>query len=358
MSQTEEARTPETTEPEHGERRLGFGALFSRHVISARYADGVWSGTELLDFDDLRMSPAAMVMHYGQAIFEGLKAFRADQRTVLIFRAADCATRFDRSATRMGMPPLPPGLFVDAVTRLISADAAEVPSSPGSAIYIRPVMFADEPSLAVRPSTEFRFLVLASPVDSFFASGRTMIDAYAQRSHIRAALGGTGDVKCAGNYAGAMAAKTEAMSRGCDEVLWLDAVEHRFLEEFGAMNCFVVQGSGASAELITPPLTGTILPGHTRATVINLAQRRGIAVREAPIALDEVLDPDGMISEVFACGTAAGVAPVRTIVTDAGRTRTFGHRPGPITAGLAADYTALVHGALAAEPDWIIRIEG
>ena len=168
--------------------------------------------------------------------------------------------------------------------------------------------------------------------------------------------GGTGDVNCAGNYAGAMAAKTEAVARGCDEVLWLDAVEHRYLEEFGAMNCFVVKRSGPSAELITAPLTGTILAGHTRATVITLAGRRGIPVRQQQIALEEVLDPDGTITEVFACGTAAGVAPVRTIVTDTGRSRTFGPEPGPITAELAADYVAVVHGLQRAEPGWIIRV--
>lgn len=153
MSQTEQPRTAPA-----GSSSLGFGALFTRHLISAHYAGGSWSPASLLDFDDLALSPAAMVMHYGQAIFEGLKAFRADDRTVLIFRTADCAARFDRSATRMGMPPLPTGVFVDAVTTLVTQDAAEVPSAPGSSLYLRPVMFADEPSLAVRPSTEYRFL--------------------------------------------------------------------------------------------------------------------------------------------------------------------------------------------------------
>ena len=336
---------------------LGFGALFTKHVISARYVAGAWSAFELRDFEELRFSPAAMVMHYGQAIFEGLKAFRstvADE--VLIFRAADCARRFDRSATRMAMPPLPAGMFVDAVRTLVGADVSEVPSAPGSALYIRPVMVADEPSLAVRPSMEFSFLVLASPVDSFFASGRSMIDAYAQRSHIRAALGGTGDVKCAGNYAGAMAAKADAQAHDCDEVLWLDAREHRYLEEFGAMNCFVVRSSGGHAELITPPLGGTILPGHTRATVIDLARRRGLTVREEPVELDRVLDADGPITEVFACGTAAGLAPVRRILTDTGEQRIIADRPGPVTAALAADYVAVTHGESEPEADWIITI--
>ncbi|QGN34602.1 branched-chain amino acid aminotransferase [Microlunatus sp. Gsoil 973] len=338
---------------------LGFGALFTKHVVSARYVAGAWSGFELRAFEDLRFSPAAMVMHYGQAIFEGLKAFRstaADE--VLIFRAADCARRFDRSATRMAMPPLPAGMFVDAVRTLVEADAAEVPSAPGSSLYIRPVMVADEPSLAVRPSIEFSFLVLASPVDSFFASGRSMIDAYAQRDHIRAALGGTGDVKCAGNYAGAMAAKADAQAHNCDEVLWLDAREHRDVEEFGAMNCFVVRGEDDHAELITPGLGGTILPGHTRATVITLAGRRGLTVREEPIELSQVLDPYGPVSEVFACGTAAGVAPVHRILTDTGEERTIGDRPGPVTSLLAADYVAVTHGELEPEPDWITKIAG
>ncbi|GAB3917041.1 branched-chain-amino-acid aminotransferase [Microlunatus endophyticus] len=338
---------------------LGFGALFSKHVISARYVAGAWSGLEVRDFEDLRFSPAAMVMHYGQAIFEGLKAFRAtDSDEVLIFRAADCARRFDRSAARMAMPPLPAGMFLDAVRTLVGVDVAEVPSVPGSSLYIRPVMFADEPSLAVRPSTEFSFLVLASPVDSFFASGRTMIDAYAQSSHIRAALGGTGDVKCSGNYAGAMAAKADAQRHDCDEVLWLDAREHHYVEEFGAMNCFVVRGSGERAELITPPLAGTILPGHTRATVITLAGRRGLTVLQEPIELGQVLDDGGPVSEVFACGTAAGVAPVHRILTDTGRERIIGDQPGPLTAQLAADYVAVTHGQLEPEPDWIIRIPG
>lgn len=336
---------------------LGFGALFSKHLVSARYVAGAWSDFELRDFEDLRLSPAAMVMHYGQAIFEGLKAFRstaADE--VLIFRAADCDRRFRRSATRMGMPPLPEGMFTEAVRTLVGADVAEVPSAPGSALYIRPVMFADEPSLAVRPSAEFSFLVLTSPVDSFFASGRTMIDTYAQRSQIRAAVGGTGDVKCSGNYAGAMAAKADAQAHDCDEVLWLDAREHRYVEEFGAMNCFVVRGSGDHAELITPALGGTILPGHTRATVISLAGRRGLPVREESIALGQVLDTGGPITEVFAAGTAAGVAPVHRILTDTGESRVIGDEPGPVTRQLAADYVAVTHGELEPEPDWIIRI--
>jgi len=336
---------------------LGFGALFSKHLITARYVAGAWSDFELRDFEELRLSPAAMVMHYGQAIFEGLKAFRstvADE--VLIFRAADCARRFRRSAVRMGMPPLPEDTFLAAVRTLVEADVAEVPSAPGSALYIRPVMFADEPSLAVRPSTEYSFLVLTSPVDSFFASGRSMIDAYAQRSQIRAALGGTGDVKCSGNYAGAMAAKADAQAHDCDEVLWLDAREHRCLEEFGAMNCFVVREHGDRAELITPALGGTILPGHTRATVITLAARRGLPVREASIELSQVLDTSGPITEVFACGTAAGVAPVRRILTDTGESRVIGDQPGPVTKQLATDYVGVTHGESEPEPDWVIRI--
>jgi branched-chain amino acid aminotransferase len=338
---------------------LGFGALFSKHLVSAHYAAGTWSALELRDFDELRMSPAAMVMHYGQAIFEGLKAFRSRQSgatgSVLIFRADDCAARFDRSARRMGMPALPDGMFTAAVRTLVEADAAEVPSAPGSSLYLRPVMFADEPSLAVRSATEFSFLVLGSPVDSFFAS-RSMIDVYAQSTHIRAAIGGTGDVKCAGNYAGAMAAKSEAVARGCDEVLWLDAREHRYVEEFGAMNCFVVRGSGDDAELVTPPLSGTILAGHTRATVIALAARHGIEVVQEQIPLEQVLDPAGPITEVFACGTAAGVAPVRKIIAETGRTRTISEHPGPITARIGADYDAVVHGELDPEPGWIIKI--
>lgn len=336
---------------------LGFGARFTHHLAAARYTDGRWNRCELAEFDDLTISPAAMVMHYGQAIFEGLKAFRTDDDSVVIFRVDDCAARFDRSATRMGMPPLPDGMFADAVRRLVTLDAGEVPSRAGAALYIRPVMFAAEPSLAVRSSTEFAFLVLCSPVDSFFRPGRSMIDALAVHSQIRAAVGGTGDVKCAGNYAGAMAAKTEAAARGCDEALWLDAREHRYVEEFGAMNCFAVRGSGVDAELATPPLGGTILPGHTRQTVITLARRRGIPVREQPITLDEMLDPSGPVTEVFACGTAAGIAPVGRVASDTGPERIISTEPGPVTRALAADYDDVTHRRIESEPGWITSVE-
>lgn len=354
------SRNPErfdTAAPAAEPPALGFGARFTHHVAAARYTDGRWNRCELAEFSDVTLSPAAMVMHYGQAIFEGLKAFRADDGSVVIFRVDDCAARFERSAARMGMPPLPDGMFTDAVRRLVTLDAAEVPTRPGAALYIRPVMFAVEPSLAVRSATEFDFLVLCSPVDSFFRPGRSMIDALAVHSHIRAAVGGTGDVKCAGNYAGAMAAKTEAAARGCDEALWLDAEEHRYVEEFGAMNCFVVRGSGASAELVTPPLSGTILPGHTRQTVITLAGRRQIPVREEPITLDEMLDPDGPVTEVFACGTAAGVAPVGRVASDTGPERVIGTEPGPVTQALAADYDDVTHRRSEAELGWITPIE-
>jgi branched-chain amino acid aminotransferase len=346
-----------STGPASEPARLGFGARFTRHLAAARYADGGWSRCELAEFADFAMSPAAMALHYGQAIFEGLKAFRTDDGSVLVFRVDDCAARFDRSATRMGMPPLPEGMFTDAVRRLVTLDAGEVPSGSGAALYVRPVMFADEASLAVRPSTQFSFLVLCSPVDSFFRPGRSMIDAYATHSQIRAAAGGTGDVKCAGNYAGAMAGKTEAAARGCDEALWLDARERRYVEEFGAMNCFAVSGAGADTQLLTPPLGGTILAGHTRATVLQLANRRGITAREQPIALDQILDPDGPITEIFACGTAAGIAPVRRIASDTGAERVISDRPGPVTSALASDYDNVTRGRIEAEPGWTIRVD-
>ena len=346
---------PELVSPEL-EGRLGFGSSFTDHLVVARFADGAWSPTTLQPFDSVSLSPAAMVLHYGQAIFEGLKAFRRVDNSVLIFRAEDCARRFQRSASRMGMPTLPAEVFLDSVRALVENDRDQVPSAPGTSLYVRPVMFAAESSLAVRASTQYQFIVVASPVDSFFASGRTMIDVFAVRELIRSAVGGTGDVKCAGNYAAAMAAKSSAVLQGYDEVLWLDAREHRLVEEFGAMNCFAVLGSGPDAELVTPPLGGTILAGHTRATVITLAKRRGWTVRERPLALDEIGDPDGGVSEVFAAGTAAGIAPVRTIGDVDGVLRKLGDEPGPVTTALARDYVAVTHGEAPAEPGWIIRV--
>lgn len=238
----------------------------------------------------------------------------------------------------------PQELFVQACLDSVRRNRELVPMDDAGALYLRPMVFASEQTLAVRPSAAYRFLVLASPVGSFFTSGRSMIDIYCEPGQWRAAPGGTGSAKCGGNYAAAMGARSRAAALGFDEVLWVDQREARWLEEFGAMSCFAVRDLPGGPVLVTPPLSDTILAGHTRDTVMRLAAAAGIEVRCEPIALDDVLASDGDITELFATGTAAGVAPVGSLTSDTGRCRVLGDGPGPVSTALAQQYREIVTG--------------
>jgi branched-chain amino acid aminotransferase len=249
----------------------------------------------------MALSPAAMVLHYGQAIFEGLKAYRQPDGAVSLFRVDQNAARFNRSATRMAMPDLPVELFIDACEQVVRADVDWVPTRAGQSLYLRPFMFATEPHLGVRTANEQLFSVIASPVDTFFPGGVRPIAICSAGSAVRAAPGGLGAAKCAANYSASLRTKTDAVADGFDEVLWLDSTEHRFAEELSGMNLFVVRGD----TIVTPPTSDTILEGVTRASLLALAPTLGLQVQE------ERLDAfDLRADEAFACGTAAVIAPI------------------------------------------------
>lgn len=315
---------------------LGFGRAFTDHMAVAHYRNGAWDEVEILPFHGFVISPAAMVFHYGQAIFEGLKAFRQPDGTVALFRPDDNSARFDRSAIRMAMPPLPSGAFTSACADLVRTDLGAVPRGAGQSLYLRPLMFATEPGLGVRPAREYIFAVIASPVGAYFAGGLTPISVWAAPEFVRAAPGGTGAAKCAGNYGGGLAGKVEATSNGCDEVLWLDAAQHRYIEELGGMNVVFVERGG----LVSPPPHDTILDGLTRQSLLELARWRGIRVEERPVTLDEL----DRFDEAFACGTAAVVVPIGT-VRSGSHTWTIGDgTAGAITQALHAELVALQEG--------------
>ena len=339
-----------TSEP-HAPADPGFGQSFTDHLVVAHHRDGAWSEPELVAFGDLTFSPAAMALHYGQSIFEGLKAFRQPDGTVALFRPDENAARFDRSAARMAMPALPDGTFVRACLDLVTADDRFVPDGAGHSLYLRPVMMATEAALGVRPANEYLFTVLASPAGSYFPHGVTPITVWVADRFVRAVPGGTGAVKCAGNYAASLAAKAEAARQGCDEALWLDAVERRWIEELSGMNVVFVERSGSGVALVTPPAEGTILDGVTRKSILDLAVRAGIGAVERPIAIDEVID--GRLVEAFACGTAAVIVPIGGVVSGGRTTAVAGGEPGPTTLALRQQLVDLQQGRVPDPFGWL-----
>ena len=305
---------------------LGFGKFFSDHMFTMRYTQGVgWHDLEIKKYHDFALAPSAMGLHYGQAIFEGLKAYRRADNQILLFRPKDNLRRMNVSACRLCMPEFDVDPVLDAMKKLIVLDQEWVPRSPGATLYIRPFMIASEAALGVRPSKEYIFCIILSPVGAYYPEGFNPVKIYVSDTYVRAVPGGVGSVKTAGNYAASIKAAMEAQALGYTQVLWLDAIERRYIEEVGTSNIFFK----INGKLITPPLAGTILPGITRDSVIQLAKDWGLEIQERPISIDEVIEANasGALEEVFGTGTAAVISPVaslyykgHTITLNQGRT--------------------------------------
>jgi branched-chain amino acid aminotransferase len=337
----------------------GHGDTFTDHMFSLSYSpDRGWHTPELQRMENLSIHPGMIGLHYAQVIFEGIKAHRQVDGGIAVFRPWDNARRFRASARRLAMPELPEDLFVDGISQLVAADQDWLGDNPGHSLYIRPLLFGSDTSLMLRPSNEYRFLVMAFLAGGFFGDNVESVSVWVSHEHSRAIPGGTGNVKVAGNYAPSFVAQKQAQEHGCQQVVWLDPIERTWLEELGGMNMFFVRGSGPGAELVTPQLSGTLLPGVTRNTLLTLAERHGYAPREERISLDQWRDEcrDGRITEVFACGTAAVVTPVGQ-VKDAGGDWTVGDgKPGPVTMQLRKALVDAQHG-VGGDPDgWTHRV--
>ena len=296
----------------------GFGKFFTDHMLSITWteADG-WHDHRIEPYGPIPMDPASSVLHYAQEIFEGLKAYRHADGSIWTFRPTANAARFNRSATRLALPNLPEATFVSALEALVQLDQRWVPNGGEDSLYLRPFMFGSEVFLGVRPSAEARFMVIASPVGPYFSGGVKPVSIWLSSNYTRAAAGGTGAAKCGGNYAAGLAAQIEASENGCDQVCFVDAAEHRWIEELGGMNLYFVRANG---ELVTPPTSGTILEGVTRSSILQLATELGLTAVERPISIDDWRAgiASGDIREVFACGTAAVVTPVGRLVWNGG----------------------------------------
>lgn len=339
----------------------GFGVYRTDHMVMAKWSNGNWHDFQVVPFEDLKIDPRAMALHYGQEIFEGLKAFAGDNGKITMFRPNANAARMQVSAERMAMPTLPVEDFVEACDQLVRIDQRWVPSTPGTSLYIRPYMFATEAHIGVRSAHEFHFMVIALPVAPFFSAGFEPISLAVLDEFTRAAKGGTGEAKCAGNYAASLLAKQHAKDMGCSEVLWLDAAEHKYIEELSGMNVFFVEETANGPRLITPNLNGTILHGITRDSLMQLAPVLDIETEERDITIDEIETraAKGEITEAFACGTAAVIAPISDLKFEGGKTVTFGNgKPGKTTTRLYEELIAIQQGHSALFPEWRHVVEG
>jgi branched-chain amino acid aminotransferase len=354
-----------TAEPVSPARRAelmadpGFGRVFTDHMVTIAWTAEVgWHDAQLRPFGPLSLNPASHVFHYGQEIFEGLKAYRQAGGPIVMFRPAANAARFINSARRMAMPELSEDTFIHAIELLVAQDREWVPAASEQSLYLRPFMIATHVGLSVsHPSSSFLFAVIASPAGAYFRGGLRPVSVWLADGYIRAAVGGTGAAKTGGNYAGGMIGQRQAMEHGCDQVVWLDAAERRWVEELGGMNLFFVFGTGDDARIVTPPLTGTLLPGVVRDSLLTLAADLGIPASEEPISVDEWRAgcKSGEISEVFACGTAAVVTPVGEVRGSAGGW-SVGSEVGPVTTRLRDQLLGIQFGQLPDPHGWVHKI--
>ena len=334
----------------------GFGKYHSDHMVTIDWeVSQGWHDARVGAYAPLSLEPASLVLHYGQAIFEGLKAYRHADGSVWTFRPQLNAQRFIHSADRLGLPELPEALFLQSLKELVQQDKIWVPSEPETSLYLRPFMIANENFLGVRGADIVAYHVIGSPAGSYFSSGVTPVPIWVSMQRTRAARGGTGYAKCAGNYAGSLAPLKEARKNGCPQVLFLDAEKGEFLEELGGMNIFIVQKDGT---LVTPNLSDSILPGVTRASVIELARLEGHRVQERPISIHEVRDglSSGTVTEMFACGTAALIFPISALKSEHFTYGNANQTAGTVTLSLRQKLKDIQYGLAPDAHSWMVQL--
>ena len=335
----------------------GFGNAFTDHMVSIAWTrEQGWHDPQVLPYGPIQMDPAASVLHYGQEIFEGIKAYRHPNGDIVTFRPEANARRLNESARRLALPELPEELFVQALEELVRVDADWVPSGEDQTLYIRPFMIADESFLGVRAAEKARFMVIASPAGPYFSGGVKPVSIWLSEHMARAGEGGTGAAKCGGNYAASLLPTRVAQQHGCAQVLFTDARTEDQIDELGGMNLFLVRADGT---LVTPALNGNILDGVTRRSIIELARDRGHSVEERAVTVSEWRDgvADGSIVEAFACGTAAVITPIASLQGEQGTILDFGDgAPGELTMSLREQLTGIQFGTVEDTHGWVHRI--
>ncbi|MFQ7473873.1 MAG: branched-chain amino acid aminotransferase [Anaerovoracaceae bacterium] len=335
---------------------LRFGTEFTDHMFVMDYEEGKgWHDGKIVPYGPLVLDPAAVVFHYAQEMFEGLKAYKTADGKVQLFRPDMNAKRTNRTNDRLCIPQMDEELYVEAIKALVSVDADWIPQKEGTSLYIRPFIIADEPFLGVRRSNHYKFIIILSPVGPYYVGGLTPTKLYVEDKYVRATDGGTGEAKCGGNYAASLKAQEEAHAKGYEQILWLDGVHRKYVEEVGTSNAFFVIGD----EVITAPLDGTILPGITRDSVIAILKKKGIKVSERKLAIDEVVQAykDGNFKEMFASGTAAVISPVGELCYK-GESMIINDREiGPIAQELYDTIYGIQTGTVADEMGWTVEVK-
>jgi len=339
------------------ESALGFGRIFSDHMFLMDYTEGKgWRDARVVPYGALPIDPAAMVLHYGQEIFEGLKAYRGKNGAICLFRPGMNFERMNRSAQRLCMPQVPVDDAIAAVEALLRVDRDWIPGTRGTSLYIRPTMIATEPGLGVRPASRYLYFIITGPVGNYYARGFEPVRILVEETYVRAARGGLGEAKTAANYAASLRAALAAKEKGFDQVLWLDAAGRGEIEEVGTMNIFFVIGDS----IVTPPLAGSILPGVTRDSVLRLLRDWKMNVAERPIGVDEVrrAAADGSLREAFGTGTAAVISPVGQLCFRGETFSVNGSRPGEISSRLFAEITGIQYGEREDRHGWVHSVKG
>jgi branched-chain amino acid aminotransferase len=337
----------------------GFGKYYTDHMVMCEWSekDG-WGEPHLMPYGPISLDPATAVFHYGQEIFEGMKAYRQPDGSISLFRPTANAKRFINSAKRLALPEMPVELFMETVEALVAQDGGWVPNKVGESLYIRPFMIATEVGLGVRPTNKATYLLIATPAGAYFDPSKA-VSVWISTEYVRAAQGGTGEAKCGGNYAASLVAQKAAAKEGCDQVVWIDAKERKWVEEMGGMNLYFVKGKGADATVITPKLTGTLLPGITRDSILSVATDLGYKVDEVMLSVDDWRDgvTSGEITEIFACGTAAVVSPVGQAKSAMGTWVTGNGQPGTITMQIRNHLLGIQHGTIADKHNWMSAVK-
>lgn len=331
---------------------VGFGKVMAPIMIEADYSDEKWGAIQLKAYGPVSLAPTAKVFHYAQEIFEGLKAYKTDGNGPFLFRPDENAKRFNASAARMAMPELPVEYFVEGSKILTSYCSEFIPPNSGETLYLRPFMFATEENLGIRPSDKFKFLIIASPSADYFKSGSVSV--FIERSAVRATAGGCGSAKTGGNYAASLLSAQSAGAKGCQQVLWLDALHHKSIEEMSGMNFVAV----IDGKVVTPALTETILDGITRKSLLKIAQREGLEVSEADLNIDELIEAikSGKCTEAFACGTAAIITPIKLLEEKDGTQYKLKYSEGPVAAKLRAKLIDIQEGRCEGPEGWVVKI--
>ncbi|PKN33705.1 MAG: branched chain amino acid aminotransferase [Deltaproteobacteria bacterium HGW-Deltaproteobacteria-19] len=339
------------------EAMLGFGKIFTDHMFTMPYKEGKgWFNPAIEPYRDFHLDPACICLHYAQLIFEGLKAYRGKDGAIYLFRPLENARRMNNSARRLCMPAVDENLFLEAVRELVIIEKDWIPKGLGTSLYIRPTMIATEPALGVHASPEYLFYIIVGPVGAYYPEGFSPTKIFVEEHYVRSAPGGIGYCKAAANYAASLYASKAAQEKGYTQVLWLDAVHKKYVEEVGTSNIFFIIGD----ELVTPPLGGTILPGITRDSVIQLARSWGIPVMERPVTMEEVIiaSERGLLKEAFASGTAAIVSPIGQMFFRGKEHKIGSGKTGTLTKRLYNEILQIQYGEKEDPFGWRLKISG